>query len=163
MITWDDLEVPINIVHFKEGNALVFPFLMEDSDYERMSELAKDSDETIYDFLDSVMCGGHLCAIEYPTKNLFLFIQDANLESLEIIAYREILEIPYDLGGPILFVDGKIVSSKDIEIVVVQAQISDEIPLNFITHDEQKYWSYEGAEYYYLMALKNSIPNQDKV
>jgi len=161
IITTQKIKVPIYIVHFEEGNATVFPMLMEDSDFERMSDYSKESNDNVSSFFDTILCGGY--NLEYPTKRMMTFIQSSGLRSLAIIAYREICDLPQNAGMPVLFIDDKLFDLKqlnyDFERQILEDEIhkilSSEILSTEIINNEERYWSYEGSEIYYLQNLKN--------
>jgi hypothetical protein len=163
IITTEILNVPINIIHFKENNALVFPILLEDSDFVELSNYSKKSTVNVYEFFDNVLHGGYY--LEYPIKNLMRFIQSSKIKSLALISYREFLDLPQDTGFPILFINDKIVNLSTT--VIAEPEIGDienechkllnsDIHFNEIINNEDKYWSYEESETYYLNNLKNS-------
>ncbi len=160
IITTKEIEVPINIIHFKEKNSIVFPILIDDSDFERLSEDSKDSSDNVASFFDMILCGGY--NLEYPTKRLLTFIQGSNLKSLAIIGYREICDLPQNIGMPVLFVNDKILDLKGLnnskgQILEneIHKIINAEILFTEIIKNEDRYWSYEDSENSYLQNLKN--------
>ncbi|MEM6721819.1 MAG: hypothetical protein AAF611_21000 [Bacteroidota bacterium] len=155
IITTEPLEVPINIVHFKENNAIVFPLLLQDYDFKDLAAYADTTDENAYLFFDLVLHGAY--TIEYPMRNLFQFLIRKKLKTFGMVAYREILDIPENVGKPIVFINDQSVktTSKDFPEDEAHQLLNVEVAFGSMINNEEKYWSYETAEFFYLNDLKN--------
>ncbi len=157
IITTEEVEVPINIVHFNEGNSTIFPLLLEDNDFNEISEYSKKSDDSVYNFFDMILYGGY--SLEYPIKNLISFIMTAKIKELGIISYREIADVPQFIGESILFLDDNIfdVSKMEFPEDEIHRLIKSDVSFQNLINQENKYWSYESSEFWYLTNL-----NKDK-
>lgn len=149
------VDVPINIVHFQEGNCLVFPLLIDDFDFDDISIYSKKSNDNIYTFFDLFLHGPY--SIEYPMKNLFHFIMKSNFKHLGIIAFREFMDLEQNVGDSILFLNNRIVEvngGKEYHSgFKVHELLNSSVSLFEIVNNEDKYYSYEDAEHYYLKNL----------
>jgi hypothetical protein len=154
IITTEPITVPINIVHFTEKNATIFPLLLDDGDYEDISDDAKEFQGNIQSFFNIILSSTY--DIVYPTERLFLFMQQSGLTSLGWIGHREICDLPHDIGMPILFLDNEIVTvtNKESPEDEVHQKLGAEILFREIIGHENRYWSYEDAEVAYLENLK---------
>ena len=165
LITTEEIKIPIHIIHFKERNSTIFPILMEDSDYQRMCEYPHDlknsESDDVASFFDLILGGGF--NLEYPTKRLLEFIALSGLKSLAVIGYREICDLPQNIGNPFLFIDDKIYdltkinfdSERQIFENEIHKILNSEILFTDIINNEKQYWCYENSETYYLEGLKN--------
>jgi len=157
IIITEKINIPIHIVHFKEKNAYVIPLLMEDNTYSEISELAKECNENVREFIDFIVCGPYY--IEYPTKRVLEHLMLSGIKSLAFIPYREICELWEYIGDPILFID-----DKRIELTIKEhaeenfhRQLGAEITFNEIINSEKRYWGYENAEFDYLTNLNKDV------
>lgn len=155
IICKENINVPINIIHFKEGNALVFPVLIEDNDFEGLSENIHTNPDDAAEFFGRMLCGGY--HLEYPTRNLIEFIVSCAIKSFAFISFREIGELHHYKGLPVVFIADKLhVQPREFDEQEIHHLLQTDASFREMMNNESKYWSYEDAEFYYLNALKNA-------
>jgi hypothetical protein len=151
VITTENMEVPINIVHFKEKNTLIFPFVMHDSEYETLCEMVIHYNNSAQKFLFSPL---NYMPLEYPTDRLFHFLGMRNTQNLALIAHAEFNDFDYEVGHPILFINDQLIQIDAWhEQQVAHEKLGAEVHFHDIIRDEQKYFCYESAEIFYLKNL----------
>lgn len=153
LIITQKIKVPIYLVHFKEGNSIIFPMLIEDSVYEEISDYSKESNDSVSVFFNTILYGGY--NLEYPTERLFKFVKYSNLTTLALIPYREFADLPLNVGIPILFLNDKIVdlSQENLTENEIHKKIGASVTFWDIIRNEDKYWCYENLEIIYLENL----------
>lgn len=149
------IEVPINIIHFKENNALVFPVLIEDNEFQDLSDNIHKSPDNAHEFFERMLYGGfHL---EYPTRNLIEFLMRTGIQSFAFVPNREILDLIHNIGMPVVYLDDKLIpTTANQHVDEIHSMINANVSAAEMMNNEEKYWSYEDAEFYYLNALKNA-------
>ncbi len=155
IITTENLNIPIYIISFKEKNSTIFPILLEDNDFEDISKYSEKSNDNVFDFFDMILCGGY--HLEFPTRRLFEFIQMSKIRSFAIITYREFMDIPQNIGKPILFLDNELCKiNSDYTEEQIHQKLNSEITFNEIINNEEKYWNYGTSELIYLKNLNKT-------
>jgi len=157
IITTEDIKLPIHIVHFKEKNAKIIPLLMDDNTFSEISNLAKECNENIKEYLEFIVCGPYY--LEYPTKRVLEHLMGTEIKSFAIIAYREILDLLQNIGDPVLYINNKRIdlTSEEMSEEKIHRQLGAEITFTEIINNEQKYWCYENAEFVYLNNLNKEV------
>lgn len=156
ILTKSNIDVPFEIVHFKEKNGLIFPLLMDEYLFKDITADANRKDvSTIEDFYFNVL---RFHSFEYPTKKVFRFIKQ-RFQSFALVGYREILEIPDNLGDIILFLNNSKVDTRNKRESDVHKILDVEISFFEVIQNERKYWSFSSAENTYFEELKKKVAN----
>jgi|GEM_PF-4812243 len=155
VITTTEIEIPIDIIHFKEKNSIILPLLIEDNDYIYKMIESSVHTKNVRDFLEYAIWQFHY---EYPTRKVFDFIFRNEIKTFGLIGYREILDIPQNLDGAMLFINDvriEFESTEDIESKIHKKLDADFTFVELI-NNEQKYWSFESAEKCYFNKLERN-------
>lgn len=155
IICKETIDPPIHIIHFKEANTFVFPVLIEENDFIELSETIHKRPDTADEFFEVVLYGGY--PLEYPTRRLVEFLKSKYIKSFAFITYNEITGLRTNTALPIVFIDDRLhANTGTMKEEEAHKLLHAEVSFTEIITNEEKYWSYEDAEYYYLNALKNS-------
>ena len=155
VITNTEIKIPIDIIHFKEKNCIIFPLLIEDNDYIYKMLESSAHTKNVTDFFEYAIWQFHY---EYPTRKVFDFIFQNKIKTFGLIGYREILDIPQNLDDAMLFIDDvriEFESAEDIETKIHKKLNSDFTFLELV-NNEEKYWSFESAEKFYFAQLERN-------
>lgn len=143
--------VPIEIVHFKEGNGIIIPILIDKWMFEIIVDNFEEEDVlTKEDFLKSSF---RHCPFEYPTKKVFNFI-GASLDSFAIIGYYEEHGMSDNLGKPICFINTEKVDTSALSEIDVHKALDTTITFIDIIRNKNKYRDYYSAEKIYFKELQ---------
>jgi|GEM_PF-4507654 len=88
IISTDLLEVPLEIVHFKEQGCTVFPLLVNDTDYENILHYSepKNSEEFFHEFMTH-------CGYEYLNRKIAAFMSEKRLRNFAMINYGNLVPL----------------------------------------------------------------------
>ncbi len=156
IITSEKIKVPLGIVHFKESGGIIIPLLIDEDDFEKINSHSKNADNSC-DFYED--CTRHLI-YEYPTKEIFDFMDDNKIKTFGLISYREILEIPEN-REPLVFIDDKRIhleSTNSLE-AEIHTLLGFDFTFSELIRNEKKYWNYETSKYYYFTELEKMLAN----
>ena len=154
VLAQNNVKVPLEIVHFKEKEGIVLPILIEEHEFKFMAnDCEEEYVQTVDDFFMKV---ARAVSFEYPTNKVFSFVKK-NLDSFALLGYREVIELPQDLGHPILFINRKKVDTKKIDEMKVHELLGISVTYRDIINNESKYWSYYSAETTYFEELAKKI------
>ena len=148
IIAKGDIEVPIDIVSFIEKDATIIPLDIDESIYEGLSKLCEDFKtlDNLYKAFPSVLGKG------------FYFIKDIQLKNFAVLGLREILEIPHPIGNPIIFIDGKIIKTKDTNPQWGHDLLNIDFSFGELIRKEKRYWTFASAEKDYFKIIENLLP-----
>lgn len=144
-----EMAIPIDVVHFKERNAVIIPLLMEHHEYETMVFVTSGA-LTVDEFTNTII---HY-TFEYPTKKAFDFLSKAELKTFGIAYYSHHFIVPDD-SVPILFIDDKKVEIPWNNFMdEIHQRLGSELKFYELLQDEEKYRGFEVAEDYYFRQLE---------
>jgi hypothetical protein len=146
-----EIEIPIDVVHFKEKNCVIIPLLMDHNEYETMLSVTSDS-STVEEFRDTII---HY-TYEYPTKKAFDFIWTAALKTFGIAYFGQHFIIPQD-STPILYIDHeKTEIPWEYYMDEIHKKLGSELKYFELLKDEEKYRDFHTAENYYFRQLEQT-------
>jgi len=153
IISPDDVQVPLEIVHFKEQDCTVFPLLVTDTDYENILNYSEpeNSEEFFHEFM--IHCG-----YEYLNRRVADFMSEKKLQNFAMINYGNFSSIGDSF--PLLFIDGQC-NSLPWENFENESHRKLGIAFTFLEliRNEAKYRSFLDAEDYYFRELEKFIDN----
>ena len=159
VLTIQNVTMPIEIVHFKEGNATVIPLLIESELFESIANHAEEDDiVTKEDFFNSNFLPG---CLEYPTKDVFSFVRN-NLDSFAMIGYVEELGMAKNIGKPFFFTNRCKVDTSNLSEIDIHETFNSSVTFTDIIRNKTRYQDYYTAEKNYFKELQEAYFTKNK-
>jgi len=154
IITPIQINLPIEVVHFKEKDVYIIPLLIDEFDFKRLIEFSDDS-KNIDEFFKNYIIHNKY---EYPTEKVFDYFSHNKIITFAIIGYREFLDISQLSNSTILFINSEKISLNEENIEeLCHKKLNTTFTFNELINNNEKYWSYYTAEKYYFNQLEKHL------
>jgi hypothetical protein len=145
IITNQNVEIPKQIVHFREGNGMVIPIDISDGDFEEILENASNF-KTVNDLIDFMI---ENIFLNKSVIKIIVAVASLKIDTFVFSCFRDIADVTH-IDDWIVFDQNQVIdistnNSSDETFNDPNSKIELDVSMGYIINKEDRYWCYESA------------------